>query len=349
MTDPLPPRSPAGAPRTPAAVDRWLRANTFQAGDYGDVRALVALKRAQGLTISLGLPTLDEERTIGPEIAVLRRTLMEEAPLLDEIVVVDSGSSDHTVEVARELGVPAYQHAEVLPEEGSYPGKGEALWKSLHLLRGDLIVWVDTDIRNIHPRFVYGLLGPLLRDPRIAYVKGYYRRPLRVGARRYETGGGRLTELCARPLINLFFPELSGVIQPLAGEYAGRREILERLPFFTGYGVEIGLLVDIWSRYGLDRIGQVDLGSRVHRNRELSSLSLAAFAIIQAVMARVGERPGASLAAQMNTAMALITLDGGLALDVREIRERERPPIITVPAYRARRGALTATRHASGA
>jgi glycosyltransferase involved in cell wall biosynthesis len=350
MTGAPPPPSGRGCPLwTQATVDRWFAANTFQAGAFRDLDELVALKRRQGVTISLGLPTLDEERTIGPEIAVLQSALMEKAPLLDEIVVIDSGSADRTVEVARRGGVPAYQHADILPELGSHPGKGEALWKSLHVLRGDLIVWIDTDIRNVHPQFVYGLVGPLLREPRISYVKGYYRRPLRVGARRYEIGGGRVTELCARPLLNLFFPELSGMIQPLAGEYAGRREVLEQVPFFRGYGVEVGLLIDILTRYGLDRIAQVDLESRMHRNRELSSLSLMAFAIIQVVMARVGERTGAALDDQMNTAMKLISLDRGLSLEVREIHEQARPPIITVPAYRTRRAALAASHAPSSA
>jgi len=339
MTPP-PPRPTVACPRwTSEIVDRWFAANTFQAVAFSDLARLVALKRRQGVTISLGLPALDEEPTIGREIAVLRHALMEAAPLLDEIVVIDSGSADRTVDVARRLGVPAYLHPEVLPEMGTYPGKGEALWKSLHVLRGDLIVWVDTDIRNISPQFVYGLVGPLLQEPRIGYVKGYYQRPIQVGPRRYETGGGRVTELTARPLLNLCFPELSGVIQPLAGEYAGRRELLEQLPFFTGYGVEIGLLIDILTRYGLDRIGQVNLDTRVHRNRELTSLSLMAFAIVQVVMTRLGERTGAPLAEQMNRAMKLISVNGGLSLDVRELHERERPPIVTVPAYRARQAA----------
>ncbi|HYM70970.1 MAG TPA: glucosyl-3-phosphoglycerate synthase [bacterium] len=338
MSDSIPLGIIPTCPRwTSEVVDRWFRANTFHAGEFDDLRSLVALKRRQGVTISLGLPALDEETTIGHEIAVLRRALMDEAPLLDEIVVVDSGSADRTVEVARRLGVPTYLHSEILPETGSFDGKGEALWKSLHVLRGDLIVWVDTDIRNIHPKFVYSLLGPLLREPRIGYVKGYYARPIQVGPRMHGTGGGRVTELTARPLLNLFYPELSGVIQPLAGEYAGRRALLEQLPFFTGYGVEMGLLIDAWSRCGLDSIAQVNLEQRVHRNRELTSLSLMAFAIVQVAMTRLGPRIGAPLADQMNLAMKLIHLDDGPSLEVRELEERERPPIVTVPAYRLRR------------
>ncbi len=327
-----------------SAVDAWFARNTFQARRFSHLRALAALKRRQGLTISLGLPALNEELTIGDEIAVLRRALVDDVPLLDEIAVIDSGSSDRTAAVARELGVPVHQHAEILPETGTFDGKGEALWKSLHVLRGDLIVWLDTDIRNVHPQFVYGLVGPLLHEPRIAYVKGYYRRPLTEGPSHSADGGGRVTELTARPLLNLFFPELSGLIQPLAGEYAGRRELLERLPFFTGYGVEVGHLIDVQQKFGLDRIGQVDLETRAHRNRELDSLSLMAFAIIQVVMARVGDRAGYPLRGQMNTAMKLIRSSPSPALDVREVLEHERPPIATVPAYLARRAAASSVR-----
>ncbi|HLJ59541.1 MAG TPA: glucosyl-3-phosphoglycerate synthase [bacterium] len=344
MSDSVPLGVVSTFPRwTSEIVDQWFRANTFHAGEFDDLPSLVALKQRQGVTISLGLPALDEEATIGHEISVLRRALMDEVPLLDEIVVVDSGSADRTVEVARRLGVPTYLHSSILPETGTFDGKGEALWKSLHVLRGDLIVWVDTDIRNIHPKFVYGLLGPLLREPRIGYVKGYYARPIQVGPRLHGTGGGRVTELTARPLLNLFYPELSGVIQPLAGEYAGRRTLLEQLPFFTGYGVEMGLLIDAWSRYGLDAIAQVNLEQRVHRNRELTSLSLMAFAIVQVAMTRLGPRIGARLGDQMNLAMKLIHLDNGPSLEVRELEERERPPIVTVPAYRLRRAARSAT------
>ena len=348
MKVPSPRRRAAPCPGwTSELVDRWFGTHTFQAAEFSDLRALAALKRRQGLSISLCLPTLDEAGTIGQEITVLRRALMDAVPLLDEIVVVDSGSIDGTVELARRLGIPTYLHAEILPEAGTFDGKGEALWKSLHVLRGDLIVWADSDIRNIHPKFIYGLLGPLLREPRIGYVKGYYDRPIQVGPRLYGTGGGRVTELTARPLLNLLYPELSGVIQPLAGEYAGRRALLEQLPFFTGYGVEIGLLIDVLERYGLDTIAQVNLEERVHRNRELTSLSLMAFEIVQVAMTRLGPRLGVPLADQMNLAMKLIHLDRGPSLEVRELAERERPPIATIPAYR--RGRIPSGTGASAA
>ena len=320
-------------------VDKWFAENTFHSDEYADLAALVELKRQRGVTISLGLPTLNEEATIGEIIRVLKTALMDEVPLLDEIVVVDSRSSDRTVEIARALGVPVVVHQDVLPEAGPpLRGKGEALWKSLHVLKGDLIAWVDTDIANMHPRFVYGLLGPLLHEPRIAYVKGYYHRPLRVGDILQHEGGGRVTELTVRPLFNLFFPLLSGLVQPLAGEYAGRREVLERLPFFSGYGVETGLLIDLLEEYGLSAIGQVSLGERVHRNQSLSNLSLMAFALVQVILSRMEEHARVQFIQDVNRSMKLIRFaPGQLALEVREVGDQERPPIRTLPAYRKAR------------
>ena len=194
---------------------------------------------------------------------------------------------------------------DVLPRYGSYKGKGEALWKSLYETTGDLVAWSDTDIQDWHPRFFYGTLGPLLTEPRIGYVKAYYQRPIVEGGQLKEGGGGRVTELVARPLINLFFPELSGYIQPLAGEYAGRREHLEQIPFFTGYAVEIGHLIDLAERLGLNGFGQVDLDIRIHRNQELEGLSRMSFVILQAVMKRLEERRKARLFAELGSTMKL--------------------------------------------
>ncbi|MBO0689763.1 MAG: glucosyl-3-phosphoglycerate synthase, partial [Candidatus Dormibacteraeota bacterium] len=269
--------------------------------------------------------------------------LMDRAPLLDEVVVVDSGSSDRTVEIARELGVATVQHADILPEMGTFAGKGEALWKSLHHLRGDIVAWCDTDISNIHPQFVYGIVGPLLTDPRIAFAKGFYRRPLNFGGELQTAGGGRVTELCARPVLNLFYPELSGLVQPLSGEYAGRRELLERLPFFTGYGVETGHLIDILENFGLNRIAQCDLGVRIHRNQELFDLSKMAFAIMQVALKRLGDRHRIHLLEEVNRSMKLIHYSSDrFFLELKEIGDWERPPLATVPEYLARReGELT--------
>jgi len=329
-----------------ARVDRWFAENTFHSREFRDLDRLVASKRRQGLTISLGLPTLNESATIGQILKLCLSHLVERYRLVDEVVVIDSGSSDGTVEIARSYGVEVHQHPAILPEYGAFPGKGEALWKSLHLLRGDLVAWCDTDISNFHTRFIFGTLGPLLTDSRISYVKGFYKRPLKFGTALRTAGGGRVTELTARPVINLFYPELSGLLQPLSGEFAGRRELLEQLPFFTGYGVEIGMLIDILESFGLNRIAQVDLGSRVHRNQELFDLSKMAFAILQVALKRLGDRHRMHLLEEVNRSMKLIHYENDrFFIELKDIHDQERPALTSVPEYLARRHELlSATR-----
>ena len=326
--------------RLSTLVDKWFAENTFHSTEFSDLEHLVEVKQERGVTISLGLPALNEEETIGRIIEVVKGALQERYPLLDEIVLIDSNSTDYTREIARSLGIPVYIHQEILADEvGSYAGKGEALWKSLYVLNGDIIVWIDTDIRNIQPHFVYGLIGPLLRSQRIKYVKGFYRRPLRVGDRIQAGGGGRVTELVARPMFNLFFPRLSGLIQPLSGEYAGRRELLERLPFFTGYGVETGLLIDILALEGLWAIAQSDLVERIHRNQSLSSLSRMAHEIFQVFISRLEDHHKIEMVSDISKSMKLIRLKGRhYSLEEVDIIERERPPMIEIPEYRRKMG-----------
>jgi len=325
----------------PAVVDRWFAENTFHAHEFSDIRKLVALKERQNLTISLGLPALNEEKTIGTVIKRVKSALMDRVPLIDQIVVIDSDSKDRTAEIATELGVPVHRHSQILKETGTHVGKGEALWKSLHVLDGDVVAWIDTDISNIQPRFVYGLLGPLLREPKIQYVKGFYQRPIRQGDVLQAEGGGRVTELMARPLINLFFPELSGMIQPLSGEYAGRRELLERLPFFTGYAVEIGLLIDILEQVGLPALGQVDLERRIHRNQPLPNLSQMAYVILQGAIRKLEERHRLELLTEVGRGMKVInTGKDHFNLEVLEIGDEIRPPMNSVLAYVERRKSL---------
>jgi glucosyl-3-phosphoglycerate synthase len=327
----------AGTRAISILVDKWFAENTFEAGEWADVQHLVALKESQKLTISLALPALNEEATVERVIETVKRALMEEAPLLDEIVLMDSDSTDRTREIAAGLGVPVHIHQQLLPELGPRRGKGEALWKSLLVTRGDLIAWIDTDVVNIDPRFVYGIVGPLLLAPHIQLVKGFYRRPLRVGDALQAGGGGRVTELMARPLLNLYYPELSGIIQPLSGEYAGRRSALEQLPFYSGYGVEIGLLIDVFEKYGLEGIAQVDLLERVHHNQPLENLSKMSFAVLQAVMGKLERRHGRRMREEVNKSMKLIRYTGGsYFLDVEEMVERERPPMVEVAEYQAR-------------
>lgn len=318
-------------------VDQWFAENTYHAEEFSDLEELLAQKVRQGLTISLALPALNEEETVGSVIQTLHTALVKEVPLLDEIVLIDSDSSDRTREIAAGLGVPVYIHQQLLPRLGARHGKGEALWKSLYVTRGDIVLWLDTDIVNMQPSFVYGLLGPLLHRPDIQFVKGFYRRPLKVGEKMQAGGGGRVTELTARPLLNLFYPEISGVIQPLSGEYGGRRTALEQLPFFSGYGVEIGLLIDIFEKFSLNAIAQVDLQERIHHNQSLESLSKMSFAIIQAVIGKLEQRYGRDMLDELNKTMKLIRYESGrLFLEVEEIAEGERPPMRALPEYQER-------------
>ncbi len=324
----------AGSTAISVLVDKWFAENTYHANEFSELSHLIRQKEIQNISISLALPALNEETTVGKVIELLKYETMQKVPLVDEIVLIDSNSSDHTREIAQNLGIPVFIHQQLLPECGPRSGKGEALWKSLFVTRGDIILWIDTDITNIHPRFVYGLLGPLLNNPQIAFVKGFYRRPLKVGDKLQVGGGGRVTELTARPLLNLFFPELSGIVQPLSGEYGGRRTALENLPFFSGYGVEIGLLIDIYEKFGLHSIAQVDLQERIHHNQPLEALGKMSFAIIQAVSRKLEHRFNRSILEEVNKTMKLIRYaPGRLFLEVEEIAELERPPMNEIPAY----------------
>jgi hypothetical protein len=316
-------------------VDKWFAENTYHTREFMDLERLIQLKEDQGVSISLALPALNEEETVGNVINTVKTALMDQIPLLDEMVLIDSGSQDRTREIATDLGVPVFIHQDILPQYGAYIGKGEALWKSLYIVKGDIVAWIDTDIINIDPRFVYGILGPLLDNPGIRFSKGFYRRPLRQGDKTVAGGGGRVTELTARPFINLFYPELSGLIQPLSGEYAGRRSALEKLPFFTGYGVETGMLIDLLERYGMESIAQVDLLERIHHNQPLPSLSKMSFTIMQVVLSRLETRSKVHIIDESNLTMNLVRYSKrrGYYLDQEEIEEHERPPMNSIHEY----------------
>jgi hypothetical protein len=322
-------------------VEKWFAENTFHHREFADVGRLVDLKRKNGVSISLGLPAFNEEATIGELIQSIKRSLMDDAPLLDEIVLIDSNSTDATRTIAHEMGVKSHIHQQALPALGSFRGKGEALWKSLYLLKGDLIAWIDTDIANPDPRFVYGILGPLLVDSQIKYVKGFYRRFASVTGPAQSTGGGQVTELLARPMINLFFPELSGLVQPLAGMYAGRRSALEQIPFYTGYGVEVGLLLNILERFGLGSIAQVDLEEVQHRNEDLRASSKRAFAILQVFAQHLRQKGMIDAQAQMERTMKILRAeDGRFSLEEVDVYEQQRPPMIDMRVYRGRHARL---------
>lgn len=256
---------------------------------FQDIGALVELKRTHRITVCI--PTLNEADSIGPIVASIRHHLMGSAPLVDELLVIDSGSTDATRSLAAAAGAQVHLSAAIAPELGSHLGKGENLWKALHIATGDLICYIDGDIRNFHPGFVTGLVGPLLADPAVDYVKAFYERPLSRGDDLHPTGGGRVSEILVRPLLSLFYPELCAILQPLAGEYAARRPLLETLAFPTGYGVEIAHLIDLAATGKLGHIAQTDLEQRVHRNRGDAELGRMAFAILRVVLRRL-ERDG---------------------------------------------------------
>lgn len=318
-------------------LETWLRKNTFHHSEYWDIMQLVREKEKQGLTVSLCIPTLNEEKTIGKEVVILKSELMTRYPLLDEIAIIDSGSTDGTVAVAREFGADTYLSSEILPELGNKRGKGENLWKAIHQLRGDIIVYVDADIKNIHPRFVYGLVAPLVYRREIRYVKAFYDRPLAFSEGVRPSGGGRVTEILVRPLFSLFFPELAGIIQPLSGEYAVRREVLERISFPIGYGVETSHLLDVYGLHGLEAFGQTDLDQRVHRNQSTRDLGRMAFGILQTFLSRL-RKQGLEIPAHSSTLRQFQAHDKEYEQVAYEMVEEERPPMVEVPAYRKLRG-----------
>jgi glucosyl-3-phosphoglycerate synthase len=268
-----------------AELEDWFARRTWQRPAW-TVDELRAAKRGRG--VSVVLPALNEQATVGAIVAAIAPLAEGPDPLVDELVVVDSGSTDATREVAEASGARVVGREDVLADIEPVPGKGEVLWRSLAATRGDVIAFLDSDLVDFDPGFVPALLGPLLCESGVALVKGFYRRPLRMETTEHDTGGGRVTELLVRPLLAALRPELSGVVQPLGGEYAATRELLESVPFAAGYGVEIGLLLDTHGRLGLDALAQVNLGVRKHRNRSLLQLGVMARQILTAALHRCG-------------------------------------------------------------
>ncbi|KQU61351.1 glucosyl-3-phosphoglycerate synthase [Rhodococcus sp. Leaf278] len=260
----------------------WSETNSWDVPDW-TIAELEAAKA--GRTVSVVLPALNEEQTVAAVIDTIHPLL---GGLVDELIVLDSGSTDETAVRATAAGARVISREEAVPGIDPVPGKGEVLWRSVAASTGDLIAFVDSDLINPDPAFVPKLLGPLLMGDGIHLVKGYYRRPLRVSGTEDANGGGRVTELVARPLLAALRPELTGVIQPLGGEYAGTRELLSAVPFAPGYGVEIGLLLDTYDRLGLQAIGQVNLGVRKHRNRPLVELGAMSRQIVGTMLNRCG-------------------------------------------------------------
>ena len=297
VAHPLPGSSAVLRRLTPMGTSIPLQHGTrFDAVELADRRGAT--------TVSVCLPARNEERTVGAVVGAIRTRLMDQIGLVDELIVIDDHSTDATARVARDAGATVIDASSVLADHGYGHGKGEALWKSLHVSTGDLVAWCDTDILDFDPQFITGLLGPLVEDEGVAFTKGFYERTEHDGV-----GGGRVTELTARPLLQLLFPDLASVVQPLSGEYAGRRSVLERLPFTAGYGVDLGLLIDVRRLVGPEAMVQVDLGQRDHRKRTLVELGPQALAVLQTGLQRAG-------------------------VDVAS--EGELPPLVEVAEYRAR-------------
>ncbi|HRJ72801.1 MAG TPA: glucosyl-3-phosphoglycerate synthase [Terrimicrobiaceae bacterium] len=311
---------------------------TFHHGEFAVLDALREAKSQQGIAVSLCIPTLNEEDTIGEVVSCLRSALQERVPLLDEVAVVDSGSSDRTREVAAAAGAEVHLASEILPEAGPARGKGENIWKAVHQLRGDILCFVDGDVRNMHPRFVYGPLGVLLRQPQVSYVKGFYDRPhaaVEIGVR--PAGGGRVTEALVRPLFSLFFPELAGLVQPLAGEYAARRSVLEAIAMPSGYGVETAHLIDVLQGWGAGALAQCDLDERIHRHQDTASLGRMSFSILRAFLLRARRDGILHAAADLPDVYRQFVRDEGvMRLIEARLEDLERPPLRGLAAYRER-------------
>ncbi|WP_433473516.1 glucosyl-3-phosphoglycerate synthase [Spirillospora sp. CA-142024] len=312
----------------------WFRQSTSSSEAWPIDRVLAA-KRASGLTVTVVIPARNEAATVGQVVGRILGELVEGAGLVDEVVVMDSDSDDDTARTAAAAGATVHRTVDVVPEAGSFPGKGEALWKSLFVTSGDLLVFLDADLTVWSPQFVVGLLGPLLSQPDTLLVKGHYHRLSPPGSADDEDGG-RVTELVARPLLNLLWPGLAGVVQPLAGEWGVRRSLLETLPVPVGYGVELATLIDTFERHGLDALAQVDLGRRGHRNQPVRDLGVMAAELLGVVHRRGALIPGGALSPSLRQ------YDPVTGWTVRPVPTAERPPAVSEPSYAGRR--LEATR-----
>jgi glucosyl-3-phosphoglycerate synthase len=299
-------------------VEQWFARRTWQEPPWS-ITELVAAKGTR--RVSVVLPALDEEATVGAIVAAIVPLTRGPAPLVDELVVMDSGSTDRTIEIATAAGATVVRRTDVVPELEPLPGKGEVLWRALAATTGDVLCYLDSDLVDFDPAFVPALLGPLLVEDGVHLVKGFYRRPLRLETSEVDTGGGRVTELLVRPLLAALRPELASVVQPLGGEYAGTRELLESLPFAAGYGVEIGLLLDVHAQRGLDAIAQVNLGIRKHRNRSLLQLGVMARQILAAALAHCGVPESGGAVTQF------VQVGGEWLPSVTPVAVAERPPM----------------------
>jgi glucosyl-3-phosphoglycerate synthase len=308
------------------SAHEWFENRSYRHGQFADLERLVARKRELGAAVSLVLPTREVAPTVG---AVLDEVagLNERAPLVDQVVVVDAASADGTAELARGKGAEVYDEAELLPQFGPVVGKGDAMWRALSVARGEVIVFADSDTANFGRHFIYGLLGPLLCESAVQFVKGAYHRPFTAPDGTVVDDAGRVTELTAKPLFALFFPELCGFGQPLAGEVAARRDLLRAVPFCTGYAVETAMMIDVLRFAGLGAMAQVDLGTRLNRSQRLLALGAMSYAVARAVLMRVDGGVGAL---DPETYVHAACTPAGVQLEERRVQVLERPPMADV-------------------
>jgi len=299
--------------------------NLFRHTDFLPLAGLADRKLRSHSRISLVIPALNEAPTIGTIVEQVRSGLVDSFRLVDEIIVMDGGSSDATADAARRTGAHVHSAGTVVPDAALAPGKGSALWESMAAARGDILVFIDADIMNFDIRFVYGLIGPLLAEPSILFAKAFYKRPLMINGISIEHFGGRVTEILIRPLLSLFYPSLAGLYQPLSGEYAFRRSCLEQLGFSTGYGVELELLLNFCGRFGPAAMAQVDMDTRCHRNRTVEELGAMSFCILQTLLRRLQDEGRIVLSAPLGTRMISAGDDRG---DGPFMREERIPPYI---------------------
>jgi glucosyl-3-phosphoglycerate synthase len=307
----------------------WFGQRSFHYQDFSDLAGPGTL----GPSVSLILPTREVAATIGPILDTVNQ-LNDRTGLVSQVVVVDADSSDGTADIARSHGAEVYSENELRPEFGPAQGKGDAMWRALSVARGDIVMYADTDTTDFFEHFIYGTLGPLLTVPGVHFSKAAYRRPFTSESRSVADGGGRVTELMAKPLLNFFYPELTGFVQPLAGEFAVRRDLLLRTPFLTGYGVEIALLIDVLGAAGLAALAQVDLGSRQNRHQPLFDLTRMSSAVLRALARRVPalERREDTVGWEPQTYLHAVATADGLRLDEHLTELLERPPMAEVLA-----------------
>src|SRR6056297_373819 len=323
-------------------LKEWFAKNKFQAKTYKDLDRLVKKKKENEETISVVIPTLNEEETVGEIIDIIQSELMgKEKNLVDEIVVVDSGSKDDTEKIVKEKGVGFYKASEILKRYNDESGKGENLWKSLYVTKGSILVFLDGDLQNMDAKFVKTLAGPLLTHSKFKLIKSYFKRTLNEtdDSDDVALGGGRVTELLVRPLLNMYFPQLTGFIQPLSGQIAARRSLLERLTFFTGYGVDLGLMIDTFKTYDLENIAQVNLGFLQHSHHTLEALSNMAFSVLQVFSARAHMMGKLIMTDEIRKKYKIVKKTKekdrlSYSLRGKVIVNKQRPPMITISAYR---------------